>query len=357
MVQKSRKKDLKAKVFSVGIDVHKEKWVVVIYEGSKLISRFSMEADLTQLIKRLKKLCGTSQIQCAYEAGFSGFWLARGLMSKGINCMVVHSSDIPTSDRDRRRKTDKLDSKKIGHYLSRGCLKSIYIPNEEHELLRCLNRSKQQAGKAKRQVMCQIRSFINFCGLPLSKELSKKLWSKKGLKWLEQQCQIHPGLQPLVERYISDRQIELKAAGRICQQIKQSSYESTYAYLMTIPGIGPTTAALLICELGNLNRFPSLNELASYCGLVPDMRCSAESIKILGLSIRGNKRLRTALIESAWISQRYDPHLKQVYQSAISYGKKPQKAIIKVARKLLNKIRAVWIKGQPYKITNNSKAA
>ena len=141
----------------------------------------------------------------------------------------------------------------------------------------------------------------------------------------------------------------LLAGRQLRQRIKSSSYAKLYNDLMTIPGVGWCTASLLIGELGNIMRFKGIDPLASYCGLVPDVRSSAGRTKVLGLSKRGNRKLRTALIESAWVAMRYDADLNQTYRRAIEHGKCPQKAIVKVARRLLSRIRAIWKNGQAYK--------
>jgi transposase len=97
-----------------------------------------------------------------------------------------------------------------------------------------------------------------------------------------------------------------------------------------------------------MGRFKNLDHLAGYCGLVPDERSSGEKTRILGLTKRRNPHLRTALVESAWVAIRTDDKLRQTYQKALGEAKTPQVAIIKVARRLLNRVRAVWLQGRPY---------
>ena len=71
----------------------------------------------------------------AYEAGFSGFWIHRRLEQLGFNNMVVHAADIPTTHKEKTRKTDKIDSRKIARELESNSLNGIYIPNEYQQQL------------------------------------------------------------------------------------------------------------------------------------------------------------------------------------------------------------------------------
>lgn len=333
----------------IGIDVHKEKWVLSIYEDQKKKETYSMSADGDQLVSRLKNKYRVEDITCVYEAGFSGFWLQRLLTNSGIKCLVVNPADIPTTDYERKRKTDKLDSQKLGLQLSLGNLSGIYIPSKEQEGIRSLVRTRITLGKEKRRQMNRIRSYLNLNGFKAPVHLKTKIWSNAGKCWLKEQNDDYNTLGLLLESYEANRAIELKAAKKIRQVIKQSSYGKIYDCLISIPGIGWATTAVLIGELGDMKRFNHIDKLAGFCGVVPDIRSSADRHYTMGITKRANKKMRNTLIESSWIAIRYDEHLKKVYHQAIAEGKPAQKAIVKVARKLLAKIRAVWLKEEKYK--------
>jgi transposase len=122
-------------------------------------------------------------------------------------------------------------------------------------------------------------------------------------------------------------------------------YKKDYYLLKSIPGIGGITASAMLAELGDIRRFNPL-ELAAIVGLVPGIYQSSDKKISLGLSKRRNGYLRSLLIESTWIAVRTDMSLQQYYRKHVH--KEPNKAIIKVAHKLLNRIRAVIISGIPY---------
>ena len=131
-------------------------------------------------------------------------------------------------------------------------------------------------------------------------------------------------------------------------RIRMREYDNElYNLLKTVSGIGPLTSSALITELGDINRFPHINHLSSFVGLVPRIKQSGETSYNAGMTFRCNEYLRTLLIESSWQAIRLDPALMQYYQQHIT-NNKGQKVIIKVARKLLNRIRYVMKNRQPY---------
>jgi len=119
------------------------------------------------------------------------------------------------------------------------------------------------------------------------------------------------------------------------------------SYLRGVPGVGFVTAITLYTELMDMNRFKSLDQVASYVGLVPSVNASGQRETTRGLSFRRNRYLRYLLIESAWVAIRQDPALGYVFSQLIKRMSK-QKAVVRIAKKLLSRIRHVWKHKEPY---------
>ena len=119
--------------------------------------------------------------------------------------------------------------------------------------------------------------------------------------------------------------------------------------LRSIPGIGPLSAIAIITELGDMSRFSHHNKLCSYAGLQPLTHNSGETEKVGGLTYRCNSYLRTILIEASWQASRLDPVMMLYYRKHAARGN-GKKAIVKVARKLLCRIRYVLINRRAYEI-------
>ena len=105
-------------------------------------------ADFTQnpdplLLNYVDKIIGGG-IKTVYEAGFRGFEIQRSLKSLGIECIVVNPADVPSSDKDRKRKDDKRDARKLSIELAKGNLKGIYIPDKQMQDARSLVRQRHR---------------------------------------------------------------------------------------------------------------------------------------------------------------------------------------------------------------------
>jgi transposase len=118
---------------------------------------------------------------------------------------------------------------------------------------------------------------------------------------------------------------------------------------MSVPGIGLITGMVFLTEIIDITRFRNTDHLASYVGLVPGEDSSGDTEKNTGISSRCNQKLRYLLIESSWIAVRKDPALAMSYNRLKKNNKKSKnKAIIYIARKLLNRISYVLKKREYY---------
>ncbi len=140
----------------------------------------------------------------------------------------------------------------------------------------------------------------------------------------------------------------LSISNDIRKLMRSKAYKQLYYLLRTITGIGPLTAALLITEIGDMKRFPSFYELNSFIGLMPMEHSSGEREVKGRLTIRRHRQLRSDLIECAWTAKRTDPALQLYYHQQLKRGKEPKLIIVKIARKLLSRIRYVWLTGNAY---------
>jgi transposase len=148
---------------------------------------------------------------------------------------------------------------------------------------------------------------------------------------------------------------ELKHLRRIITEMNRAiralaaseGYRDNVRILKTVPGISTLTAMTLLTELYDINRFKTLDRLCSYVGLIPNTESSGETEYQTGMTDRRNAQLRLILIESAWIAVRKDPALMMAFNDLCKQMTKT-KAIVRMARKLLNRIRYVLRHQQEY---------
>ena len=334
-----------------GIDVHKKQWYVSTGFGHTQGRSFSQPPQAEVLYNYLRRNYPGGQYQCAYEAGYCGYWIHEQLTQLGIDCLVVNPSDIPSTDKERKHKTDKRDSQKLLKALQAQQLQSIYIPNKVHQQDRALLRTREAVIKATRRIKNQIKSKLLFFGIELPAPFNGCRWSKRFINWLSDQAQQEPlrstGLDFQIEHLVFLRQHNLDMLRRIRALSRTPAYAESCDLLISIPGIGVLTAMKYLIEMGPVERFRNLDHHASFIGLVPRMYNSGDKERHGAMTKRGSKIVKTALIESAWIAKRYDPTLTLKFEQLVK-RMKPAKAIIIIAKKLLSRVRFVLKNRQVY---------
>lgn len=124
--------------------------------------------------------------------------------------------------------------------------------------------------------------------------------------------------------------------------------DETYACLLTVPGIGPRTAAQLAVSV-DIGRFPDHDHLASYCGIAPRVRSSGTSVRSVRASRRGDARLKSPLIFSCNSLVRSSGRYGEYYRACRARGMGHGRALKAVARKRLRAIYAVMRDRVPYR--------
>ena len=147
MESKNNKLDFTGQIIYIGLDVHKKNWSVTIITQGIILKTMSMVPSPDKLVKYLHKNYPKAKYVSVYEAGFCGFWIDRRLRALGVNNIVVNPADVPTKQKERRHRIDKVDSKKLARELSNNNLEGIYIPSKEHESIRALGRLRRQTVK------------------------------------------------------------------------------------------------------------------------------------------------------------------------------------------------------------------
>lgn len=131
--------------------------------------------------------------------------------------------------------------------------------------------------------------------------------------------------------------------------ISEQGFGDRFQYLRSVPGVGRVVAATYLLEVFNLERFRRAEELTSYLGLAPVISQSGNSRGKASLRQVGQSRLRSLLIEAAWVFKRKDPVAGKFYNSILSRTGNFAKAICAVARKLAIIMWRVAIEGRCYR--------
>ncbi len=164
-----------------------------------------------------------------------------------------------------------------------------------------------------------------------------KLFTEYGRKTLD----LH------IDQFVRLREMLLQETRAIRTISRSAPFAEPLRLIQTVPGIGITTGITLLLEIDDIGRFKSANQLASYIGLIPMCHSSGEKEGVGDITIRKHAMLRCYLVEASWIAIRKDPTMTMAYNE---YRKRmnAQKAIIKIARRLINRIYFVLKRKKEY---------
>ena len=286
-------------------------------------------------MKKLLSPFKALHIKAVYEAGYFGYWLYRHLSQWGVCCRVTPPSLIPLAS-GNRVKTDRKDSKKLAFYLSRGMLKSIFVPSEEGLMQRKLIRYRRQLVNDRKRVQNRIKSNLCFHGEKLPSD--QGFWSRAFLSELSQlsesDARFGLSLQLALEQLRFLNTQILRLTRQIRELAKSELHQLNVRFLRSIPGVGLLTAMTFLLELEDLQRFIKSDQLAAYVGLTPSQFSSSDQIRMGHITRSGKADLRGILVEAAWILVPKDPFYKKKNKSLLFHvGSK--RAIIAVARHLV----------------------
>ena len=333
------------KIF-IGIDVHKKNWDVAIAPEVGNVKRHPQKASAKELFDFLKKHYPDGDYLAVYESGFSGFSTYYALTEVGIDCIVIHAADVPTTQYEEVMKTDRVDSVKLVRSLKAGLLTGIYVREKENIDDRSVVRIRKTIQKQLAGYKSRVKHMLHCNGVLLPERFEKpgSHWSKAFLKWLKEDVALLSSTRnslDLLIRQVETIRITLLEATKMMRLLSQTErYKRKLDLLMTVPGIGVAVSMCILTEVYDVKRFHNEKEFAAYLGLIPTSHSSGDKVAHGEMTFRGNKQLGPMIIEAAWITICKDAGLGSLY---LRYKErmKPQEAIVRIARKLSNIIFAI----------------
>jgi transposase len=283
----------------VGLDVHATKIVAAVLDAETgELRTFRMRGETGEAAGFCAGL--PRPVRAAYEAGPTGYGLARELAKRRVECVIAAPSKIPRAVGDRV-KTDQRDAEHLVRLLLAGKLHAVRVPGDEEEALRDLVRAREA-----------IRIDLMRCRHRLSKLLLRhgirfddgRAWTERHRRWLETIVLDWPAAQTtlLDARGAIDglchRREQLER--EIVAMLPCSPWKTQVARLRCLRGIDTLTAAGLCAEIGDFERFAKPTQLMSYIGLVPSEHTTGEQRRLGQITKTGSGHARRLLVEAAW---------------------------------------------------------
>ena len=335
--------DFKGQNIFVGIDVHLKSWAVTILTDNLFHKTFTQPACADTLSNYLNRNFPGGNYHTVYEAGFSGFWTHYKLRGMGINNIIINPADVPTTQKEKLQKDDPTDSRKLARSLRSGELKAIYVPEPSTLEDRSLIRMRATLIKDMVRFKQRIKSFLHFYGIAIPLEFKKSgtHWSRRFMKWLDQVSLEHESgtqtLKILIQEVEQQRKLLLEVSQKIRALSRSEKYATNMELIRSIPGVGFITAITFLTEIENIERFKNTDHFAGFVGLVPNRHSTGGKENNGNMTFRGQTALRKSLIESSWFAARLDPALTMSFNGYVR-RMEPNKAIIRIARKVLNRM-------------------
>ena len=288
----------------VGLDVHEATISVAIAHGERSgeVRHWGTIPNRADHVRKLVEKLGSDGrlLHFCYEAGPCGYGLYRQLIELGHDCVVVAPSLIPVKAGDRV-KTDRRDALMLAKLHRAGELTSVWVPDEAHEAMRDLVRSRATAVNVTGQARQHLQGFLLRHGQIYP---GKKGWTKPYRRWLSTVRFHHPAQQIVFQDYIHAVTDAEARVERLTQQIGELlsswSLAPLVEALQAMRGIAFVVAVTLAAEVGNFSRFDNPRQLMAYLGLTPSEHTSGTSVRRGGITKAGSSLARHALVEGAW---------------------------------------------------------
>jgi transposase len=283
----------------VGLDVHATKIVAAVLDAETgQLQTFTMGGESATAAGFCAGL--PRPVRVAYEAGPTGYGLARELAKRGVECVVAAPSKIPRASGDRV-KTDRRDAEHLVRLLLAGKLHPVRVPGDEEEALRDLVRARDA-----------VRMDLMRSRHRLSKLLLRHgIRFDDGAAWTERHRQWLAGIEldwPAAQATLLDARGAIDALAHRRDQLEReivamlpvSPWVVQVGRLRCLRGIDTLSAVGLCAEIGDFERFARAEQLMSYVGLVPCENTTGQQRRLGAITKTGSGHARRLLVEASW---------------------------------------------------------
>lgn len=346
----------------VSLELSRSNWLITSLspgKGQKMSKHSIAAGDVAELLKLFAELKRKAEARTGrsypiitlQEAGLDGFWLHRVLQQEGIESHVVDPASIATPRRQRRAKTDRLDGETLLRALlaykrgePRVCA-MVAAPSPEEEDRRRLCRERRTLIDERIVHSNRIKGLLFAQGIsdygPLRRDRRARLEALRTgdgrVLPSHLKAQISRELDRLELLLDQIKAVEAEQDALLAAASKpagKAAAPEPVRMLLALKGMGANFAAVLWSE-AFYRQFANRRQLAAYAGLAPTPWRSGGIAREQGVSKAGNPRLRTTMIQLAWLWLRHQGQsaLAHWFQANSKRGRKS--AIVALARKLL----------------------
>jgi transposase len=290
-------------------------------------------------------LAGRPRSRVVIETCSEAFGIADVALTVGHEVRVVPSTLVRSLGVGARRlKTDRRDAQALSEVSCRIDLPSVHVPSRQARERKTMCGMREALVGARTKLVNTVRGWLRAEGRrPRSGELSTFAPRVRALY-------IETALPTYVERQLRALDAlneEIAAADR--ELARTAKADPIAGRLMTVPGVGPSTAIRFVAALDEISRFRGAHAVESYLGLVPGEDSSADRKRRTSITKAGPTALRWCLVQAAWAARRTrrkDPMHRWV--DDVEKRRGTRVAVLALARKLVGILFAIWRDGTVY---------
>jgi transposase len=331
----------------VGIDLHKKTIVLcVMNKERQVVQRQKFFCAETDRISEYFR--GLGEFSFAVEATGTYEWLANLLSPLAQSWVLVNPSRFEMIAKSAQ-KTDRHDAHNLAEFLVLGMLPRAYYPPARVREHRLLVRYRVQCRRRVSHLICRIRQVAARCNAD-----RKDLLDSEVMEAFQQRADLSEADRFVLKRLLIEHRHALEyleeAAAELSRFAKQASpaEKREREILQSAPGVGPIVTDVVLAELGEVSRFPSIKDVSAYAGLVPKLDESGDKAKQLKITKAGSRLLRWGMVQAAWQAVRTSDRWRGVFES-IKRRRGAKRAIIAVARRLLGVLVSMLKQGKEYR--------
>lgn len=292
------------------IDLHSTNNVLVLIdEQDQVVYQKRLANDLPMIVEQLSAY-QTSLEGIVVESTYNWYWLVDGLMEQGHRVHLANTAAIQQYA-GLKYTDDHSDARWLAHLLRLGVLPEGYIYPKQERAVRDLLRKRSQLVRYRTANLLSIQNlFTRNTGSSISANQVKGLDTQQVDELLPNGDLALAVKANLSVMCSADEQTEILER-TVTQRVK---LRPQFSFLKTVPGIGQILALTIMLETGDIRRFPSVGNFASYCRCVGSQKLSNGKRKGSGNTKNGNKYLGWAFVEAANYAIRFNSKIKSFYQ-------------------------------------------
>lgn len=331
----------------IGMDVHgKLTTLCVLNDDGKIIREILHKGSVGALVERLavlrRELGGA--IKVCYEASCGCGWLHDRLVQMGMKVQVGHPGKLRLIFQTKK-KNDRLDARKLAKLLYLDEVPLAYVPSEDIRQWRAFVEFRRGLVLDRARIKHRLRALLRDNGV----EAPSRLWTKKGLEWLQQASL--PEMAAIERDLLLIKLEQAVAQVRKVEKVlaRKAANEPSVRLLMTIPGVGIRTAEAVVVYMADPERFRRNRSVGCYFGMVP---CEDSSVKSRfgHITKEGPPTVRWLVTEATWQAIRRDASVR-VYYERIMRGDPNRKkiALVATAHHMLRAMHAMLRSGEQWR--------